>query len=319
MIAVLGGSGYIGSALLAEIKRRHWPYHSLARRQLDYTSFSALREYLERNRPALVINAAGFTGRPNVDACETARADTLLGNTLLPQAVAHACAVAHVPLAHISSGCIYTGAKVLEDNQWRIERDLMTPALARLRQRQPEMIHGFTETDEPNFSFRHPPCSVYSGTKALAEEALEGWEQVYGWRLRIPFDEVDHSRNYLSKLQRYPRVYDNVNSISHRGDFARASLDLWERRAPFGIYNITNPGYITTQQVVSLIQEIRQPNREFLFWANDQEFYREAAKAPRSNCILDTSKLLATGVEIRPVTEALEAALREWKEVEPQP
>ena len=36
----------------------------------------------------------------------------------------------------------------------------------------PEKIHGFTETDAPNFSFRDPPCSFYSGTKALGEEVV---------------------------------------------------------------------------------------------------------------------------------------------------
>ena len=54
-------------------------------------------------------------------------------------------------------------------------------------------------------------------------------------------------------------MYDNVNSISHRADFARACLDLWKRRAPFGTYNVTNPGFVTTRQVVELIEEILQP------------------------------------------------------------
>ena len=38
-----------------------------------------------------------------------------------------------------------------------------------------------------------------------------------------------------------------------------------------------------------------------------------AAKTPRSNCVLDVSKLLAAGVKIRPVEEALEDSLRKWK------
>ena len=96
----------------------------------------------------------------------------------------------------------------------------------------PGAIRGFTETDEPNFSFRDPPCSFYSATKALAEEAIAGIGQSYIWRLRIPFDSVDNPRNYLSKVQRYAKVYDNVNSISHRADFVRACLDLWALRAP---------------------------------------------------------------------------------------
>ena len=99
------------------------------------------------------------------------------------------------------------------------------PDLRALVAKNPAAIHGFTETDTPNFSFRDLPCSFYSGTKALGEEAIAGVGQSYIWRLRIPFDEFDNPRNYLSKVQRYSKVYDNVNSISHRADFVKACLD----------------------------------------------------------------------------------------------
>jgi UDP-glucose 4,6-dehydratase len=220
---------------------------------------------------------------------------------------------AGIPFGHVSSGCIYNGAHVVEGGKSRLETDLTRPELKRLPEENPSAIRGFAETDEPNFSFRRPPCSFYSGTKALAEEGLTGLGQHYIWRLRIPFDEWDGPRNYLSKLQRYPKVYDNVNSISHRGDFAKACLDAWERRVPFGIYNVTNPGYITSRQVVAMIQKTLQPGRRFEFWAGDEEFYRVAVTAPRSNCVLDTSKLLAAGVQMRTVQEAVTASLKHWK------
>ena len=65
-----------------------------------------------------------------------------------------------------------------------------------------------------------------------------------------------------------------------------------------------------------MIQKVLQPNRKFEFWADDTEFYRLAAKTPRSNCVLDASKLLACGVKMRTVQEALLAALNEWKKAE---
>jgi UDP-glucose 4,6-dehydratase len=64
---------------------------------------------------------------------------------------------------------------------------------------------------------------------------------------------------------------------------------------------------------VGLIREILRPDRDFEFWENDDEFYRAGAKVPRSNCVLDGSKLLAAGVKIRPIQEALEESLRNWK------
>ena len=313
MILLLGASGYIGQAFARELQRRQWPFQPLSRSEADYTRFDVLLEFLKKHKPAFLVNAAGYTGKPNVDACEVARADTLAGNALLPQTLAQACAVSAIPWGHVSSGCIFSGAKVTSNGQTHTEKDLTRPDLRSLVERSPEAIHGFTETDPPNFTFRDPPCSFYSGTKAMGEEAIADIGQSYIWRLRIPFDEFDSARNYLSKVQRYEKVYDNVNSISHRADFAAACLDLWERRAPFGIYNVTNPGFVTTRQVVDLVEQILKPARRFEFWQNDTEFYRKAAKTPRSNCVLDGSKLLATGVKIRPVLEALENSLRNWK------
>ncbi len=311
MILLLGGTGYVGQAFEAALRARGWNHAVLSRSRLDYTRFDALFNYLKEHRPELVINAAGFTGKPNVDACETARAETLAGNTLLPQTIAQACAALDIPWGHVSSGCIFSGGKIVEGGAERVEKDLTQLDVVALR--KVGAVRGFTETDEPNFTFRQPPCSFYSGTKALAEEALAGAGRGYIWRLRIPFDECDNARNYLSKIQRYAKVYDNVNSLSHRGDFVNACLDLWKMKAPFGTYNVTNPGFVTSREVVDMIQRILKPGREFEFWQNDEEFYRVAARTPRSNCILDVSKLLSTGVKLRPVDDALEKSLENWK------
>jgi len=313
MIVVLGASGYIGEAFVSELQRRGKSFLPLSRKQLDYTRFDKLLDFLRERKPEFVINAAGFTGRPNVDACELAKADTIAGCVLLPQVVAHACLVAGIPWGHVSSGCIYSGAKICEGGEVRVEKDMTRPEMRALIEVSSDRIRGFTENDTANFSFRDLPCSFYSGTKALAEETIVGIGQSFSWRLRIPFDEHDNARNYLSKVQRYSKVYDNLNSVSHRGEFVQACLDLWERRAPFGVYNVTNPGFITTRRVVELVQEVLRPARGFEFWESDEEFYRVAAKTPRSNCVLDVSKLLATGVKIRPVEEAVEASLRAWK------
>lgn len=331
MITLLGSTGYIGQAFAAELTRRSLAFETLTRSQLDYTRFEDFLAYLHRAKPAFVINAAGYTGKPNVDACETAKADTLQGNTLFPATLAHACAATDTPWGHVSSGCIYSGAMVVEQGVERVEPDLTKPNLRELyrtsiplststeeragERSRTEVMHfrGFTETDTPNFSFRAPPCSFYSGTKALGEEAIAGVGRSYIWRLRIPFDEFDNARNYLSKVQRYSKVYDNVNSISHRRDFVAACIDTWEKQVPFGTYNVTNPGAVTTRQVVEAIQRILKPDRSFEFWESDEEFYKVAAKTPRSNCIMDVSKILGTGIKIRSVEEALEDSLRNWQ------
>ena len=295
------------------MQRRNCAFEPLFRSSLDYTNFAALKDYLSSRKPSFVINAAGYTGKPNVDACEENRAETLWGNTLFPQTLAQACAVTRTPWGHVSSGCIYSGAWVESNGKITEEKDLTEPKIRDFILKNPSSVKGFKETDVPNFSFRKTPCSFYSGTKALGEEAIQSVGPAFIWRLRIPFNEIDSSRNYISKLLRYPKVYQNVNSISHLQDFAQACLDLWENRSPMEIYNVTNEGWITTDQAISWIQKILKPEKQFEFWENDEEFYKLAAKTPRSNCVLDTSKLKAAGIKMRPVEEAFEHALHHWK------
>src|SRR5271170_5271536 len=103
MILLLGATGYIGKAFASELSRRKKDFILLSRKQIDYTRFDLLLEFLKLKKPEFIINAAGYTGKPNVDACELHKADTLQGNTLFPQTVAQACAAAGIPWGHVSS------------------------------------------------------------------------------------------------------------------------------------------------------------------------------------------------------------------------
>ena len=287
MIYLLGGSGYVGQAYQALFKRRAIPFRSLRRSELDYTNPAHLRAALERDQPEFLINAAGYTGKPNVDACELHKAECLLGNAVLPGLVAKACEEAGVPWGHVSSGCIYSG-----DGPGG---------------------KGFTEEDTPNFTFRTNHCSFYSGTKGLGEEVLSGHPNLYVWRLRIPFENLDNPRNYLTKLMRYSKLLEATNSVSELNEFASATLACWEKRVPFGTYNVTNPGKVTTHEVVELIRGSGVCNKEFAFFSDENEFMRTAAKTPRSNCVMDSSKLAGVGIAMTPVHEAILRDLKAWK------
>ena len=313
MIFLLGASGYVGSAFQRELVRRGWPHRAISRSELDYSRFRVLVDVLKSQRPRLVINCGGITGKPNVDACETQRSATIEGNIVLSQTIAEACDVADVRLAAVSSGCIYSGAKVQgDDGTWTIREDLNAPGLAKLLASRSPKIRGFAEDDEPNFTFEHG-SSFYSGTKAIAEKILRAFPSVQIWRLRIPFEERDNPRNFLSKLQTYPKLYQNWNSLSHLGDFASTCLDLSAKEQAGGAYNVVNPGYVSTHEVAEMIRDILRPGWEPPFWRDDAEFYREAAQARRSNCLLETGKLAQGGIEMRDVKTALVDSLKQWK------
>lgn len=296
-VLLLGGSGYVGNAFQAYLRARGISFRNVSRKEVDYSDRKTLQTLLRQEKPDFLINAAGYTGKPNVDACEFHKAETVDGNVVLPGVIREACEGESVPWGHVSSGCIFSGRH--------------------------ESGRGFDEVDEPNFSFRRGCCSFYSGTKALGEEILEGAENCYIWRLRIPFDSTVNPRNYLVKVMAYARLLEAENSISHLGEYVRACFELWEKGAEPGIYNVTQPGAITTSQVVDWIREEGERRKgagevnpfpeEFEFFASEEEFMRAAANTPRSNCVLETDKIQKTGIALTPVEEIVREALREMK------
>ncbi len=286
MILLIGGNGYVGRAFQVFLEKRNTLFRSISRNEVDYYDKTKLARLIQDTKATFLINAAGYTGKPNVDTCEDHKAETLLGNAVLPGIIREVCEDLKLPWGHVSSGCIYTGCR--SDGR------------------------GFTETDSPNFSFRTNNCSFYSGTKALGEEVLEDAENCYIWRLRIPFNHIDSPRNYLSKLINYEYLLEAENSISHLNDFVAACTATWENNIAPGIYNVTNPGSVTTIQVVELLKEYLVPKREFKFFKNEDEFMQKAARTPRSNCVLDSSKIIQAGIELRPAEEAIIHSLNNW-------
>lgn len=292
MILLLGASGYVGNTFQNYLISQGIEFKSLSlSSQSDKKKVlaDAIRDY----KPLFLINSAGFTGKPNVDAAETQKARCLEANTWLATLVAEVCTDAKLPWGHVSSGCIYLGSR--PDGS------------------------GFTEEDAPNFDFRHNNCSFYSGTKALAEEILKEAPQCYVWRLRIPFNEIDSPRNFLTKIMRYERLLDVRNSISQVDDFVRACCETWIKELPFGIYNVTNPGSVTTREVATMIQKYGLARPEgFQFFNDEAEFMQQAALTPRASCVLDSSKLARHGVILPEVHESLEWCLSNWRAAAPQ-
>lgn len=286
MILLLGASGYVGNTFQNYLISQGLEFKSLSL-STQGDKKKILSDAIQEFQPSFLINSAGFTGKPNVDAAEKQKARCLEANTWFAALVAEVCTDYSLPWGHVSSGCIYHGSR--PDGS------------------------GFTEDDLPNFDFRHDNCSFYSGTKALAEEILKEAPQCYIWRLRIPFNQIDSPRNYLTKIMRYERLLDVRNSISQVDDFVRACCETWLKELPYGIYNVTNPGSVTTREVAGLIEKygLGHPGG-FQFFDSEVEFMEKAAITPRASCVLDSSKLMRHGIAMPEVHESLEWCLKNW-------
>jgi len=286
MIILFGSNGYIGSEFKKQLEELKLPFFQWP--NAHKTTFKDLEKWYDEAGYPLIgaaINAAGYTGKPNVDACELNKEDTLHGNVIWPQILTDWCALNDIPLGHVSSGCIYQGRR--EDGK------------------------PFTEEDDPNFNWTKNNGSFYSGTKAIGETVVSKWEKSYIWRLRIPFEEYSGPRNYITKMVKYEKLLQAENSISNKQEFVRACIQTITKKVPYGIYNVTNTGYLTTDKLVEKLKNTIAKDKQFKL-IDETELYNGIATAKRSNCVMDNSKLLSTGITMRTVDEAIDYCLNNW-------
>lgn len=96
-IALMGASGFIGTEFSAQIVERGFELVPVKRRDCDFYQARILKQHLQRLSPDALINCAGYTGSPNVDACEADKANCLAANAVLPGVIAQACTELDIP------------------------------------------------------------------------------------------------------------------------------------------------------------------------------------------------------------------------------
>lgn len=265
-VAVFGG-GYVGTNLYNELQKSTKVESFLINREkLDYTKESELREFFEACEPDIVVNCVGFTGKPNVDACELNKEETYKLNVQLPILMAKLCEEYRASLFHVSSGCIYSG-----------------------------YAKPYAEEDVPDFGVFNNDSSFYSKTKHAAELALKKFNNVKIFRIRMPFCGNHTDRNYLLKIRKYDNLLNALNSKTHIPQFVenlRTLIETNSERPVNYTLNICNPDPLYTQQIVEIYKEHNFANPVWKYIPYDQM----PIKANRSNCIMNVNKLKDFGL-----------------------
>ena len=239
-------------------------------------------EEIQKHQPSAVFNAAGVTGKPNVDWCEDHPMETIEGNTQLPINIAAACQRCGVHLLHIGSGCVFYDKSPHEDGKWR-------------------------EDDHAN------PRVIYSKSKYAADLVLAGLKGVAIARIRMPIDWVPSSRNLIDKLANYPTIIDVENSGTVIEDMIDVFLQLMEKKAE-GIFHVTNPGTIKHRETMELYKEHVDPDWSAEWISNEELVERGLAKKGRSNNELATDRLAEHGIVMRPIKEAMLDTMKKYAE-----
>ena len=131
----------------------------------------------------------------------------------------------------------------------------------------------------------------------------------------MPVSDDLHARNFVTKITSYERVVDIPNSNSILTDLLPAAIALAEH-SESGVYNFTNPGAISHNEILKLFKEIVRPGLE---WKNfSLEEQAKVLKAGRSNCELDAIKLVNKlreyGMEIPEVHDSYRACFRRMRD-----
>ena len=113
----------------------------------------------------------------------------------------------------------------------------------------------------------------------------------------------------------YDSLLEAENSVSHLVEFVQKCVECFEKDVEPGIYNMTNPGSVTTQQVTEWMREEGVTDKQFQFFEDEEQFMSMAAKTPRSNCVLDTTKSEKAGIGMRPVEEAMRESMQRMVKV----
>lgn len=205
------GRGWAGKKMIEELRNRG--------HEITISSHDIAINVLQQDTFDWVVNCAGVTGSPNVDACESNKSGTMEGNAIFPVLLYHACKEKGIRFSHFSSGCIYMG--IIED-----------------------------VNADPNYF-----GSIYSVSKGVSDLYLKDKAQVF--RIRMPFTGVNEPKNYLTKVLKYAKngklVNLGQNSLSDINEAVSVACDLIESNAPNGPYNLVNSGTVDMQELVELL------------------------------------------------------------------
>ncbi|EKX39237.1 hypothetical protein GUITHDRAFT_89166 [Guillardia theta CCMP2712] len=278
-----GSTGWIGG-ILQGLLRDGGKKVVVAKARLQ--NREEVEKELDEHQPTRVLIAAGITGRPNVDWCETNKEATVRTNVIGTLGIVDACWQRGIHATLFATGCIY-------------EYDKDHPIGGR----------GFTEEDRPNYD-----GSFYSKTKAIVEELLKVYSNVLILRLRMPISDDLSERSFVTKIAKYHKVVDIPNSMTVLNELLPLSLSMSEAKLT-GIYNFCNPGAISHNEVLQIYKEEVDPNFE---WSNfTVEEQAKILGAGRSNNFLETKKLedeaIKLGHSIPDIKTAVRQALRKAK------
>lgn len=270
---IYGRTGWIGGLLGKICEKQRIPFE-YGKGRLE--NAAQILADIQTVKPTHVFNAAGVTGRPNVDWCETHKPETIRTNVVGTLTLADVCRERGLLMMNYATGCIF-------------EYDETHPLGSGI---------GFKEEDKPNFI-----GSFYSKTKAMVEELLKEYDNVCTLRVRMPISsDLSNPRNFITKISRYNKVVNIPNSMTILDELLPISVEMAKRNLR-GIWNFTNPGAVSHNEILEMYKAYIDPDFKWVNFTLEEQ--AKVIVAPRSNNEMDASKLKREFPELLSIKDSL--------------
>jgi len=167
--------------------------------------------------------------------------------------------------------------------------------------------NGFDEQSVPNFF-----GSGYSVVKGYTDRLLHLFPNVLNVRIRMPITADLNSRNFITKITTYKKICSVPNSMTVLPELLPLMIGMAENKI-VGTINLTNPGLISHNEILSMYKEIVNP--EFTWENFSIEEQGEILAAGRSNNYLDTSRLVELYPGVLNIKDSVRKCLEQMKTI----
>jgi dTDP-4-dehydrorhamnose reductase len=225
-ILLTGSNGQVGFELQKKLSALG-EVIATDREELDLADSDAIKQFIDRTRPDIIINPAAYTA---VDKAESEIDLAYHINVTAPEVLADKARELDIPLVHFSTDYVFDGLKK----------------------------GAYVETDETN------PQSVYGKTKCEGEEKVR--KHAKHIILRTSWVFGSHGNNFLKTMLRLFKEKDSLNIVSDQcGSPASASMlsdvtfsiidTIFKNKNfnDFGTYHVTSDGETNWFEYASLI------------------------------------------------------------------
>ena len=299
-ILVYGHKGWIGqqfTTILREKQGKDYDYEYGFNTGYEYVLGDArvdkideVNKELSLYRPTHVISfigrthgTIGDTTFPTIDYLEQPGKlrENVCDNLYAPISLALACKERNIHYTYLGTGCIF---KYITDKEET----------------------GFTEEDLPNFF-----GSGYSTVKGFTDRLMHQLgEHVLNLRIRMPIVGEDNPRNFITKISNYAKICSIPNSMTVLPELLPIVFEMMRKKL-VGTMNLTNPGVISHNEILSLYKE--HVDHTFTWQNFSIEEQRLILASERSNNLLDTTRLETFAPHVRPIKQAVKELLMCYK------